>query len=535
MGKNYLGDPKLGEIMSFDNSQGNEFFKRAVTRRWRWIAWFSIVGVLLAGVTFMLSPREYTSTANVFLNPLVGSPFSPTTPTSRTEQLAAMNTEAGVVLTDEVLDQALQKAEIAGASRQSLREQTVASVPSNSQVMNIRFTSADPQEAQRGAQAVTDAFMNFRSERAQSVIDAQSKLLQSREESLAGLLKSANQAYDAAKKAGSDSAGVIELEQQVRLYAQELANVKVDRTTTETSSIDPGTVVGPANLPQAPEGINPLLLAAAVLLGFVALGFVATLIVEHGDKRVWDEGDLERRQAPSVLAVLGDAREKKDNAAEGVIEKYLRVTPVISGHVNTPGTLALIGNQSSQEVHTIAAGLAAAFAMTGRRVCVISTTRLPGDSETQLGFSDVLEDGVALREAIHVKKFGEGRLAVMSAGTQSEKLPGLVQADSLKNLINLLGAGHDLLIFVVHQGASAVASAISGVCDHSVLTVSGGKDTVTSVFSTANYLQMRGATISGTLLYSSAWVQASEKELAQELQGAFEQLHHGLDPRRVSS
>lgn len=251
--------------MSFDNPQGNDFFRRAVSRRWRWVLWFGILGVALGTATFVVSPREYTSTANVFLSPLMGNPFSPTTPTSRTEQLAAMTTESGVVLTDDVIDSAIVAAQIPGATRESMRRNTGAVVPSNSQVMDVTFTHPDPEIAQRGAQAVTQSFMDFRTQRAQSVINSQSELLQSRESSVNTLLQAANKAYDVARSGNEAGASLIDLEQQVRLYAQELANVKVDRTTTETSSIDPGTIVGPASLPTDPIGVDPLMLAAKLI------------------------------------------------------------------------------------------------------------------------------------------------------------------------------------------------------------------------------------------------------------------------------
>lgn len=518
--------------MSVNAVQGNDFFRRALTRRWRWILWFGVFGLLIGAGSFVVSPREYTSTANVFINPLMGNPFSPTTPTSRSEQLAAMTTESGVVLTDEVLDAALASAAVPGATRQTLRQNTFAEVPSNSQVMNISFTHEDPLVAQRGAQAITESFMAFRTERAQSVIASQGQLLTTREQSVDALLQAANDAYNQARNGGADQARVIDLEQQVRLYAQELANVKVDRTKTETSSVDPGNIVGPASAPQEPIGIDPLLLALAVFLAFTALGFVAALIVEHGDKRVRDAGDLERRRAHSVLAVLGDPKNSTEQSAGTVQEKYLRITPVISTQMAYPGSLAMIGNQSNEEIHSIAAGLGLALATTGKRVCVISTARLDGEAEDTRGLSDVLDDGLVLREALTVKKFGDGRLAVMASGTKPEKIPALAQADSLKKLIDHLSAGYDLVIFVVHNGTSAIASAIAGACDRSVLTVANNRDTVTTVFATANFLEMRGATIAGTLLYSRAWVQSSHHELSNILEDGFEPLS-GLGPQRA--
>lgn len=511
--------------MSYDTTQGNDFFRRAILRRWGWIALFGVIGLLLGGLTFVVSPKEYTSTANVFLNPLVGNPFSPTTPTSRSEQLAAMTTESGVVLTDDVLDAAIAKSGVDNATRQSMRQGTMAEVPSNSQVMNISFTSTDPKEAQSGAQTITESFLEFRTQRAQSVIKSQSQLLTTREEAVNALLQTANSAYNVARKSGADQARVIDLEQQVRLYAQELANVKVDRTTTETSSIDPGNIVGPASAPQEPIGIDPLLLAVAVLIGFIALGLVTALLLEHGDKRIRDAGDLERHRAPAVLAVLGNAKKSKDRVVKNVVNSYLQITPVISNQISYPGTLAVIGDQSKEEVHSIAAGLALALATTGRRVCVISTSRLEGESAETLGLSDVLQDHVALGQTLTIKKFGDGRLAVMASGTEPDKMPALVQSESLKQFIDYLSAGYDLLIFAVHEGSSPVANAISGVCDQTILSVALNKETVTTVVSTANYLELRGATIAGTLLYSQSWVQASYVQLSNALDEKTESIH----------
>ncbi|WP_152426072.1 hypothetical protein [Paeniglutamicibacter gangotriensis] len=522
--------------MSFDNPQGNDFFRRAVSRRWRWVLWFGILGVALGTATFVISPREYTSTANVFLSPLIGNPFSPTTPTSRTEQLAAMTTESGVVLTDDVIDSAIVAAQIPGATRESIRRNTGAVVPSNSQVMDVTFTHPDPEIAQRGAQAVTQSFMDFRTQRAQSVINSQSELLQSRESSVNTLLQAANKAYDVARSGNEAGASLIDLEQQVRLYAQELANVKVDRTTTETSSIDPGTIVGPASLPTDSIGIDPLMLAAAVFAGLLALGFVATLVVEHEDKRIWEADDLARHLAPPVLAVLADPRKEKGAARgaghTGVIEQYLRITPVIASQISTPGSLSLVGNQSGDEIHSIGMGLGAAFAATGRRVCVVSTSRRPGELESVRGLSDVLADGVILRDVIKVEKFEQGHLTVMGCGTKPEQLPVLLQSEALHHLKDHLSSGYDLVIFVVHQTSSSVASAVSSATDKCILTAATGRDTVTAIIARANYLELRGSATSGVLLYSSSWVSASGSELSAEVSAKSQEMH-GLGPQRA--
>lgn len=511
-----MGPPIYGGNMSIDNVQGNDLLRRALSRRKQIIAWCAILGVIAGCASYFLASKSYLSTSTVFLNPLVGNPFSPTTPTSRTEQLAALTTESGVVLTDEVIASAILTSGIQGATPQNLRQNTVAEVPSNSQVMDISFTSSTPENARLGAEALTKAFLDFRTERAKSVIAAQSELLASREKLLAGLQSSANQSYNTAKSANAAQAAVIDLQQQVSLYAQELANVKVERTTNDTSAVEPGTVIGPATTPSGPEGINPLIVAISIFVFSLVIGFVLALLAEHADKRIRDGQDLRRHGAPQALGILAGPM-RHGQLKERAIEHYLAIAPVVEQLVSRPGSVTLVGRNSSAELHALAIGLGVACAVTGRKVCLISTAAINAKLTPHPGFSDLLAGESSLNAVTRVTKYQSGALGVISSGTREEQLPLLAQRDDISLLCTELMTAYDLVIFVVAEPNTVMASVIASSTERSILAVSSGRERVGDLFEATEFLEQRGANFAGSLLYSAPWVMASEKELVASI------------------
>lgn len=509
-----MGPRKLGDFMSIDNVQGNIFLRRALSRKWHLVVWLTVLGLALGTASFYLTPRTYTSTATVFLNQLVGNPFSPTTPTSRTEQLAALTTESGVVLTDEVIQGAIASSELSKYTPQMLRSATKATVPSNSQVMDISFSSSSPTEARQVAQALTESFLTFRTNRAQQVVDSQETLLASREQAVGALLDTANKAYDAAKNANAAQASLIDLDQQVRLYAQELASVKVERTTNANSSLDPGSIIGPANEPASPDGINALLIAFMLLVLGAGAGLLCALVAEHADSRIRDTQDLQRHGLPPALGVLAGPM-SQGQLKEAALEQYLALVPVLSRLMPMPGSIALVGRQNSEEVHAIAVGISIAFALRGKRVCLVSTSTLSRNYAARPGLSDVLAREISLTDSLKVTDYRLGSVALLPVGTQEESLSVLVQPTVLNELTRELQGDFDLVLYVACETDTVLASTVASCSDQTLMVIPTDKTRAPELSLATDYLSQRGAQIAGCLMYSAPWVLASEKELVE--------------------
>lgn len=520
--------------MSIDNVQGSIFLKRALSRKRHVIIWLTVLGLALGTASYFLTPRTYTSTATVFLNQLVGNPFSPTTPSSRTEQLAALTTESGVVLTDEVIAAAIGTAGLEDATPQSFRQSTEATIPSNSQVMEVSVTASNARDAQRSAQALTQSFLDFRTSRAQQVMDAQGQLLASREESLTALLANANKAYDAARQAKTAPASLIDLDQQVRLYAQELATVKVERTTNANSSLDPGSIIGPASEPRSPDGISGTLTALLiVVLGFLG-GLMLALVAEHADSRIRDRSDLERHGAPRALGELSGPV-SRGQLKEVALERYLSLVPVLNKQVSLPGSLALVGRGHDEEMHAMAIGLSVAFALRGKRVCVVSTAGISRNGKSRPGLSDVLAREVSWTDAIQTTHYSKGSVAVLPAGTQEEKLSLLAQPVVIAELTRELQASCDLVMYVVCETGTVLAATVASCMDQTILAAPAGRIKAQELLAAERYLSERGAAVPGCLLYASQWVLASEKELVEGFQSRSRELEREPARERTTS
>ncbi|WP_269938251.1 hypothetical protein [Arthrobacter sp. HY1533] len=459
------------------------------------------IGVIAAAGFLVQSKPSYSSTSIVFLDPLAGNPFSPATPPSRTEQLAALTTEAGLVYTDSVIKSAVA----IGASRGTvlgpeMRGDIFTEVPSNSTVVQITYTQPDAKLAQAGAQALAEAYLAYRKDRGTRVVAAQTELRKQQQASLEKLLGDASNRLNAAKITNADQAQILELQQQVTLYATHLATVNVDQTGADATSISPGDIISPASLPETKDGVNPLLIALAIGLVAAAFAVMIALARENLDQRIREPEDI---VSAGVEPFRGSIRRWTSGGTALVdMEGFRQLANVIAAsEPSRRNVLFLAGTPAGTDTHTIAAGLASAFDEIGTATVVVETESRDGSDSTPgpQGLTDILAGGTPVSDCWDLLEL-DGSHSALPAGTQAESLARLVQSPRLTGLFQALSEK----ALVIVAGPSLDSGAGIAMARHArevLLVVDGKTATVAHLARARDFLRQIHVELAGAVLY----------------------------------
>jgi capsular exopolysaccharide synthesis family protein len=212
-----------------------------------------------------------------------------------------------------------------------------------------------------------------------------------------------------------------------------------------------------------PEVVIPL--GVLVVMGFT-IGIV--FLRELMDQRVKSTADLAVIPGAHVLGGIPEMEEDptKTSAAELVVRKhplsvlaesYRQTATNISTAIDRTGhqTLLLVGGMPGAGTTTMATNLAAAFAATGKRVCVVDANfrrprlleamELPDDAHTAgAGLGDLLSGSASLDDAL---VDAGGNISVIGAGTPANRVIDRFNNGLFESLIAELRGRFDLVIF----------------------------------------------------------------------------------------
>ena len=334
-----------------------------VRRRWAWI----LIGLLLggaAGVAYLdVAAQTFVSTAKVSVS---STETEAVAEGERTSSAINLDTEAQLVKSAVVADDAAEilDSDLTGIL---LAKRVTVTVPPNTTILDIAFSAPTALEAQAGAQAFAQAYLDNREAEAQDVVDRESKQIESQIEDVSGELQKTtaqlSAAQDPTKKA-------ILTARRTTLQGQ-LVSLNASLAPLNVQSVDPGEIINDAGIPGAPRDPNPLLvLPSAVMLGLV-LGLAAAVLRERLDKRIHTAADLERVFALAPLMALssswisGNRVEINDKDSRGLYHTLRAQGP--SGSE----TVLLVGPASQLAAERLSIHLAAIAARSD-----IPTTRL---------------------------------------------------------------------------------------------------------------------------------------------------------------
>ncbi|MCC9205417.1 Wzz/FepE/Etk N-terminal domain-containing protein [Arthrobacter sp. zg-Y769] len=248
-----------------------------IVRRWLLVAvmvlLFGSVGLVLGGV----APVTYSASASLTVAPLTTSPFASSAPLQ-----VNMATEREVMASREVAEAAA--ANLEDVTVDELMEQTSVAAPTGSQVLKVSVRDESAQAAADHANALAQAYLNFRSAGAGEIAEGQINLLNQQVEELTS----------------SDSMSDAE--------RQELSSLHEQLTALSLVGEIPGRMISAAAVPSAPAspGIGVYMTAGAVL-GLLA-GCALALARDRGSRRHAPEG---KRHSGSLSPEVQD-KDKAD-------------------------------------------------------------------------------------------------------------------------------------------------------------------------------------------------------------------------------
>lgn len=237
-------------------------------RRWKTIAACALLGVLGGVALWGITPTKYSATTSLVVSAGVSNPFT------GTKEEVNIRTEQEILGSREVAQRASETLGVKLEPGSFLLSQVDIAAPSGSQVLQVTVSAGSPSEAAQAADALSAAYLDFRREGADTVVNG---YLEKIDEQLAGLQ---GQERDEATN------NLIETLQQQRL--------SLVLTTSE-----PGRIIGEAEEASSPSTPGLSVSLAGGLVGGAVLGIAVALLRERSDTRV--------RSADRLARVVGAA------------------------------------------------------------------------------------------------------------------------------------------------------------------------------------------------------------------------------------
>jgi non-specific protein-tyrosine kinase len=338
-----------------------------------------VVALITFGVAFIYTfarPAAYTSTATVLVKP-TGVNLADLGPLG-TEKLVNTDTEMQIVRSTVVAEQAASSTNTDLTPAQLLKHVSVSAVP-NAQTLEISYSDSNPLVARQGASAFADAYLEYRQQQAQALVDSQLEGINASLKVDKARLQKLNEVIASSPR---DSAAARNARAQRDSVSARVGMLEDKVTAGGLLNTDPGDVIVDAQAPGGPSSPNHLLdLAVGLLLGLAA-GVVIASVRGRMDQRLHTTADLEEALGAPLLASIpwvadgGDGltapvstRDPEAPASEAY--RALRTTLTAVAH-RGEGTLMVVSALPGDGKTTVAANLSVALAAADKRVVLVS-------------------------------------------------------------------------------------------------------------------------------------------------------------------
>jgi capsular exopolysaccharide synthesis family protein len=341
-------------------------------------------------------------------------------------------------------------------------------------VLLITYSDTLKARAQAGAQAFALAYIEIKTQQASTEL---ANLRHGPQDLQNGLVKQQSdlqKAYDAqlaliaSKTAGgirvdpSDTAKLDNIQAQLNIVNQNLAQVNTQLNDLCTCKITPPQLVLPARLPQSPASPNKPLDAGLGLFVGLAFGIGLAFLRERLDDGLRGRTDLEENLGAPVLAVIPRVpgwRKKQepklvtiDQPKSAVSEAYrtLRTSVLFSAIQRGLKTIMVSSAGAGEGKTTTAANLAVVLADANKRVILVSADlRKPRvhrffNLDNDTGLSSALVGEVKPWEAL--KDPGVENLRILPSGPVPARPAELLQSEQMGELLMELREVADFVI-----------------------------------------------------------------------------------------
>src|SRR3954447_2838629 len=333
-------------------------------RRWWVVALCTVLGILAALAYLVTANREVTARTVANINVISSDPFSQ--PKSAAEMIDA-DTEAQLATSSEVL-QAAAASIGSGTTPSDVRSRSTVTLVPNTTVVKVTYAAPSRAEAEKGADAVAQAYIDFRSQQASNRVTSIVDQLRQRQDSLRNDLVRINTII---RDSGGQTSRAVQAESDRQLISIQMDSLSTQLDTFLGLDTTGGTILTPAA--QNPTLISPsksLVLSTGLALGLI-IGVIAAMALGSADRRVRDEYDVRRLGGGRVLGQLHSKRGEVPATGQdadvirSVRELLLATLP------EAPPAVAIADLTEGSVGGDVAVNLAQAVVETGRKVSLV--------------------------------------------------------------------------------------------------------------------------------------------------------------------
>jgi succinoglycan biosynthesis transport protein ExoP len=425
----------------------------AVLWRRKWT--ILLVTALTVGSTLAFSLQQtplYTSTAGVLVKP----PTTSITTIFPGTTLVSMDTEKRIAGSTAVAQLAARA--LPGTTVEQVLQSVDVSFGTNELVLEISYSDPNPHAAQKGAGAVADAYLTFKTRQA---VAALARARQALQEQIAQTQTKLDAALAAQTAASPGSPERTSAAADVQALTTQKAGFEATLGTVATSTVDPGDVIEKARLPTAPSSPRILVNTALGVFVGLALGVGLAFLRERLDDRIHRREALEDAAGAPVLSVIPKVQGwRKKSWAElpaakapkgAAAEAYRTIrTNLLFMAKDGLKTIAVTSPGAGEGKTTTAANLAVSLAQAERRVIVVSADlRKPRlhqffNLHSDVGLANLLARQATIFDAI--QRPAIDRLRVIASGPVPPNPAELLTANDMDVLLDQLRSVADFVI-----------------------------------------------------------------------------------------
>jgi Mrp family chromosome partitioning ATPase/uncharacterized protein involved in exopolysaccharide biosynthesis len=484
VGADQTADPQHGQLLSV--------LRRYVTL----LILLAVAGVGAGVAAALVLPAPYQATATVLVSPLQGNPYSPD---GRGDDLVNLQTEAQLVATDRVAKIAEQK-----LGHEPEGEIAVA-VPPNTQVLNLTYTATNSANARSGAQAFADAYLAYRQQRAQDVVNNQLTKLKGQADKVQRQLLKTNREMAAASGAKRAT-----LQQRVTAYTNQLGVIDEQANDIGSTPISPGQVITPAGAPDGPGQIRTAAFGAGGLVGGVVIGLAVVLLRERLNQRLRNAEAIEAMGVRTLSTIPaggppGDTLALVSAPKSPVGEAYRRLrAAVVATAPQTPVALLVTSATPGGSARLASANLAVSLAFAGAKTIMIDATTEDADVSTLFGarpggkgLSDTLLSGTdPATLLIHT----DSQLRLLPRGPRAQEAAHRYSGPRMRETVKVLRRRSEYVVVNAASLHDADAQALCTFVDAVVLVANQGVTTREELRQAYVEAERAGVTVLGALL-----------------------------------
>lgn len=418
----------------------------SIRYHWPIIVFAALIGTGLGVALVFLKPASFSSSTTVILNPISGNPY---TPTSDSDTLEMLQTEAVAVTSQDTAQAVINELNL-DITKEELQRQATVAVPPNTQVLEITYTSINRSITVDVVNALARNFLLQRQQLAQEWIADQTGDLAAQIAETEGLLQEA-------VKAGAKS--------QAAGHRASIVDLRAQLVAANTLSTDPGRVITPGLAPEE-SGPSHLLTFAASGLFAGALGGVAlALWRERRADLVRSSGDLSDYDFAAPVSVI--------NGPELGETAFRQLRMRLAQHVDSHGVVAMVGVSPGTAL-PVSALVARSLAAAGTTVALIDGTGTePGHADPlgyddKVGLAEALADPVAELPAGHLIS---QHMVYLPAGVNPAAAVEQLVTSRARTIIRTLAARSDVTLVACPATNRVEGEALARLTDGAIVLV----------------------------------------------------------------